>query len=85
MFKRIDINLKGPICQCPKKNLGWNISLVKNKYTLVIQCETCLTTLQVGPDQCRAYFNLDQEYPEGNHPRVDAKVLKLVPEEKKES
>ena len=60
MFKRIIIELKGPICNCPEENLVWGINSIDN---LFIVCGTCDARFDVGVGQFVASFRLDIPYP----------------------
>ncbi|MBI4160440.1 MAG: hypothetical protein HY506_00855 [Candidatus Yanofskybacteria bacterium] len=60
MFKRIVIQLKGPICRCKRENLAWKTL----EETLIIFCRTCKTEVKVGYEQFIAAFQFDQPYPE---------------------
>ncbi len=76
MFKRIVIKLSGPICTCEVQDLSWALSGGFGvKHSLVIQCNTCQTSLHVGPSKFVAAFDLEVDYP--GKP-TGAKVLSLV-------
>ena len=66
MFKRITIELKGPICNCKKYNLGWQIlgHNDSSDRTLIIHCLSCKVQLIVPPASFVGSFILDQAYPE---------------------
>lgn len=66
MFKNISINLKNPICQCKKQDLYWNVFMDKgNRPYLLLGCNTCKTQLQINPNEFKAHFNFETEYPDG--------------------
>ncbi len=68
MFKRLTIELTGPICTCAEQKLTWGIVLHKkadgaSAHGLRVRCGTCLTVLEVPPAKFLACFSLDQKYP----------------------
>lgn len=64
MFKRIRIELTGPICNCPEQKLAWAVPHDHNgKSILKVFCETCGTTLLIPNEKFVACFALDQAYP----------------------
>lgn len=80
MFQRIAIELTGPICSCRKQNLGWTPYIDNDRrFGLVVNCGTCGTELRIPNGQFKAYFDLDEEYPEGRDEKKDAKILRLAP------
>lgn len=83
MFKKITIELAGPICSCKTQDLSWGVSLgASAQPTMYIQCRLCETKLTVGWKAFVASFTLDNAYPEGPmSKKPDAKVLKLHKEE----
>lgn len=78
MFKRIDINLTGPICNCVEQNLSWNPYVdLENKFGLKIWCKTCNTVLTIPNSKFTASMKLDTPYP-GKPVEQKATVLHLV-------
>lgn len=67
LFKRIIIELSGPICTCPERDLAWSIrddiKAGKVYRGLNITCKTCGTELQVSNDKFVAGWKLDTPYP----------------------
>jgi hypothetical protein len=64
MFKRLSINLTGPICTCKKQGLTWGITINPNGgHGLEIACVECKTRLNVPNSKFVAAFNLDVPYP----------------------
>lgn len=86
MFKYIDINLRGPICNCEEEHLAWALSMdMSGRFGLEVSCRECGVKLQVPHSQFKARMNLDRKYPKGrSEPKEDAKVLRLVPESAEE-
>lgn len=84
MFKNISINLTAPICQCELEKLSWQIFLdPEGKCGLMVQCQTCKSTLTVPNSQFRAFFVFDSKYPgkkelpkENKSEEYDAEFLK---------
>lgn len=63
MFKRISIELRGPLCNCPKQNLAWNTPAgADGKPTLRIWCKGCNVTLDIPNEQFQARFELERPY-----------------------
>ena len=83
MFKKITIELAGPICSCKTQDLSWGVGYdAKGKPTIYVSCNLCETKLAVGHEAFRASFTLDKAYLEGPmSKKPDAKVLKLHKEE----
>lgn len=79
MFKRLTIELAGPVCSCKVEDLGWGIGHdMKGRANLLIVCNRCDTKLTVGHEAFIARFTLDKAYPEGvTKQKPDAKILKL--------
>lgn len=67
MFKRIIIELSGPICNCLERDLAWSIrdDIVGREIHrgLDISCKTCGTKLSVSNDKFVAGWKLDIPYP----------------------
>lgn len=63
MFKDLNINLTGPICQCKEQDLYWNIEMNNGSPRIVIYCKTCSGMLVVSNQQLKAHFVLDKPYP----------------------
>ncbi len=63
MLVNLTINLTGPICGCAKQSLGWRFDKYGGKSALTINCLQCDTHLRVS-DQLRAFFSLDEPYPD---------------------
>ena len=74
MFKKIDIQLSGPICACLEQNLEWTPIVMakdkedRNKYGLQITCKTCRSQLIVGWTQFVASITCDDPYPGKQEP-----------------
>lgn len=63
-FKRITIELNGPICACDEQDLIWCPTLDSGgKHALSIECKTCKTKMIVGNSHFKAAFELDKPYP----------------------
>jgi hypothetical protein len=58
-FKRIIIELAGPICTCEEKDLAWNTG----DNQLDVFCKTCKIHKYVDGNEFRAAFNLVVPYP----------------------
>lgn len=86
MFKSIKIQLAGPICNCEEEDLWWNTPTrdPEGKPVLEVGCYHCKTMLRVGNDQFKAVFALDKSYPKAKTEKKDAKILQLVPGDKKD-
>lgn len=76
MFKRIEIQLTGPIYTCKREHLGWTIS-TNGGAELTVLCETCKTRLIVPHEKFIAVFNVEEPYPEPGDAKTGP-VLKLV-------
>lgn len=65
MFKRITIELAGPICTCDEQDLAWQpAGTDKNgKPVLELTCNTCGTKLVVSNKKFVASFKFDKPYP----------------------
>lgn len=64
MFKKIIIELNGPICTCEEENLAWGTGIDKDSHpTLEIFCRKCGTKLLVPNKKFVARFKLDNAYP----------------------
>lgn len=59
MFKRIEIQLTGPICRCGEADLEW---ATKGVDGLLIRCVRCGTSLLVPHKEFVGRFRLDQPY-----------------------
>ena len=64
MFKKIEIQLRGPICSCPEQNLSWGIWLDKDNCSgLRVRCKNCNVEVNIPNSQFTASFRLDVPYP----------------------
>lgn len=80
MFKRIVIELVGPICMCPIQDLSWSIWIANgDQPCLKIMCETCGVELLVPRKVFVGRFVLDNPYP-----GTKSSVKVEQPKEKKE-
>jgi hypothetical protein len=63
MFKRIDIQMSGPICTCPnaEKTITWGIYLDGTRAGLKIECSACGTELKVPWKKFVAHFSFDED------------------------
>lgn len=78
MFKRITINLSGPICSCERQNISWGIWLDdKNQAGLTLTCKDCNTQLKIPNSKFVAGITSDVPYP------ADKKKEKEEKKEKK--
>jgi hypothetical protein len=79
MFKKITIELAGPICSCKTQDLSWGVNLdAKGRSAMFIACNRCATKLSVGHEVFVASFALDKAYPDSaTNQKPDAKILKL--------
>lgn len=79
MFKKITIELAGPICSCKTQDLSWGVGQDrKNRSVMSVWCNRCETKINVGHTAFVASFTLDKAYPEGPvNEKPDAKILKL--------
>lgn len=68
-FKKLTIELAGPICNCEHNNLRWAVMTGK----LTIHCLTCKTQLWVQDEELLAHIELLQPYPSGNLPAPNNK------------
>lgn len=59
MFKKVEIQLTGPICDCEKGHLEWYITDSKG---LVVSCKTCGVSLGVPSKRFVASFKLEEPY-----------------------
>ena len=59
MFKGTTFNFEGPFCQCVEIRLGWGISMLDNKATVIFQCNNCQTKLLVEASNLKAGFEFD--------------------------
>ncbi len=64
MFKRIVIELTGPICTCKVGKLSWCPRKTDEGYGFKIWCDTCDTTILVPFEKFIAGWRLDAPYPE---------------------
>jgi len=65
MFKKITINLAGPICSCEEMDISWGIwNDVKGNPGLSLTCKKCETQLKIPNNKFVANFNVDVPYPE---------------------
>lgn len=71
MFKRIVIELTGPICNCEFQHLAWWPTSIEGKWGLVLECSMCGTKLTVSNAKFVAGWALDTPYPAGVKPRSD--------------
>lgn len=60
MFKRIEIQLTEPICNCNECDLAWGITQEKSLY---LSCKTCKTALTIPRDKFIGCFSFDVGYP----------------------
>jgi len=76
MFKKIVIQLDGPICTCENENLAWTVYLNKNETNcfLLIFCLTCQTKLEVPNKKFVACFELKKQYPKGVPPQNKSEI-----------
>jgi hypothetical protein len=63
MFKKIVIEMTGPICGCRESDLSW--SPQGPLKGLVIKCRTCETVLEVAHAKFLGSFKFDTPYPDG--------------------
>jgi hypothetical protein len=65
MFKRIVIELAGPICDCDVANISWQPTILdaEKRPLLTLTCETCGTKLVVASKKFVASFKFDKGYP----------------------
>lgn len=87
MFRRITIEMEGPICDCAEQKLSW--TPMGPGLGLRITCETCKTVLDVPHSKFVAGFKLDRAYPgrkaaEPKRPKLEvmdggAKVIPFGP------
>lgn len=75
MFKRIVVELRGPICSCLEANFSWQVP----EATLILKCKTCGVQLIVPNSEFKAAFKLDKEYP-GKPVKIpdEPKILKSL-------
>ena len=65
IFKRITIDLSGPICPCQKYNLTWNlVANSEGKIQLHVACDTCGIALIIPEDKFDVGFRMEQPYPD---------------------
>lgn len=81
MFKRIDIQLTGPICSCKQQKIEWSISLNRR---LSLECLICGVALFIPYDAIGASITFDTPYPQGDEDNEPARVLQLVRHDDKE-
>ncbi|MEY4722757.1 MAG: hypothetical protein RLZZ324_270 [Candidatus Parcubacteria bacterium] len=87
MFKRVIIELTGPICNCPSENLSWGFGCDRDgKLEMTLECLTCHGKLVVPEEKLGALFRLDVRYPVDQTPAVqgipakaEGKVIQLFP------
>lgn len=76
MFKHVEINLTGPICDCDEMDLAWGIRRDDSGQScLAVSCKTCGTQLVVSNSKFRAGFSLDKPYPGRKKNVVPLKLL----------
>ena len=64
MFKRIEIQLTGPICDCDEMDLAWGTRRDgSGRSCLAISCNSCGTELLVSNSKFVACFSLEKPYP----------------------
>lgn len=65
-FKRVQIQLAGPICGCEHQNLAWFIcGTLPDRPSLGLRCETCQVVVTIPTTEFKAGFVLDRAYPKG--------------------
>lgn len=76
MFKRIVIELAGPICDCDEANISWQPAILDQdkRPLLTLTCETCGTKLVIAAKKFVASFKFDKGYP-GKKTAVGDKTL----------
>jgi len=74
MFKRIEIRLTGPICDCEEENLSWAPS---STVGLIIKCKTCQTILNIPHEKFVGRFIFDKSYPGKQVPNQRIKDVKF--------
>ena len=91
MFKRIRIQLRGPICNCTEEDLRWDICRDSESYAkLVLSCALCKTKLIVPQKKFVACFDLEHPYPSKKKTKPkrkktpDGEVIQLFPNKKKD-
>lgn len=75
MFKRIEIKLAGPICNCDEQTLGWNI--IFPGPGLEINCKTCKVELRIPTEKFVAAFVLEKPYPGKTEKKIEAPKTEL--------
>jgi hypothetical protein len=80
MFKKIVIELSGPICTCDKGDLEWIVIPETKGPALTIRCKTCNVKLIIPYEKFIADFKVDTSYPGG---WAGAPVTKNETEKKK--
>jgi len=60
MFKRVEICLTDPICDCETQDLGWSITTGPG---LKVSCNNCKTSIEIPNKKFHANFILDKKYP----------------------
>ncbi len=60
MFKKIQIELTDPICDCDTQNLSWGITAGPG---IFIKCKECETQINVSAKKFVACYKLDKKYP----------------------
>lgn len=69
MFKRISIELDGPICNCDEQQIAWCPVEVRDEKGIVtahelhLTCKECKTKLIVPNGKFKASFSFDKPYP----------------------
>lgn len=85
MFKRIAIELTGPLCACLEMRLSWGITRPASKpgeptakAGLFLRCNGCGTTLTVPHKHFVATFRLDEPYPGIEEEEEDSPRLEVL-------
>lgn len=76
MFKRLDIHLTGPVCDCQNHNLTLIFQIdIDNKIQLALKCKTCREIMPISREEVSANTIVSLDVP------YDGTVLKRKTEQ----